>query len=321
MPVILVVALAVRVAAAVRLSPASDVYYYLSQAVQVLLSGANPYQHAYTGIPASLITPGAQQVFAYLPFTMLYLVPFYLAGDIRLGLIAADLAIGACLYLYGGRWRLGATLLYLFVPFTVLFSTFYVNAALIAMAFVAVFLLLESKGMGRLGAVSLGLALATVQFALLIAPFALFYYAEKKRWVELATAVVVAGAVILPFLLVSPSFLNETFLFQFQRPVAPLFASGGPVGVLLNPTLAALSVSLFGFAAPVYVKAAVEVVLLAFLIRVTDLSNLNRNSTLFIIVSVFVLPNDFFWVYLELPFMLALFWLSAPKDLAFVKRD
>jgi hypothetical protein len=316
-----VAALIVRLASAIGLSPASDVYYYLSQAVQVLLSGANPYEHTYTGIPANLITPGAQQIFAYFPFTVLYLVPFYLAGDVRFGLIAADLVVGACLYLYGGRWHLGAALLYLFLPFTILFSTYYVNAALVAMAFVALFLLLESRGQGRLGALSFGLALAAIQFAAIMAPLAFVYYARKGRWVEVALAAVAASAVIVPSLIITPSFLNETVLFQLGRSAAPLVASGGPVGIVLNPSLDAAAEWLFGTGVPVYAKIALELILLAALVRSTDLSGLARNSTLFVLASTFVLPNDFFWSYLELPFMLALFWLSAPKYLAFVKRS
>jgi hypothetical protein len=321
LPAALLAALFVRLAAVAELRPASDVYYYLSQGAQVLVSGGNPYAHTYTGIPAALVTPGAQQVFAYLPFTAIYLVPFYLAGDIRFGLVAADLVVGASIYLYGGRWNLAASLLFLFIPLTVLFSTYYVNAALVAMVFLALFLLFESRGQPRLGALSLGLSLASIQFALLVAPLALVYYARKGMWLEVAIAVVAGAAVVLPFLLLTPSFLDQTLLFQFSRAAAPLVSSGGPLGTLVNPSLDAAVISLFGFGLPSYAKATVELVVLAPLSRAKDLSSLARNSTLFVLVSVFVLPNDFFWAYLELPFMLALFWLSAPKYLAFVKRS
>jgi hypothetical protein len=321
LPVALVAALVVRLAAVAELRPASDVYYYLSQAAQVLVSGGNPYEHTYTGIPAALVTPGAQQVFAYLPLTAVYLVPFYLAGDIRLGLIVADLVVGGCICLYGGRWSVAASLLFLFLPFTVLFSTYYVNAALVAMLFLALFLLLESRGQSRLGALSLGLSFASIQFALLMAPVAMAYYARKGKWVEVAVAIVAGAAVVVPFLLLTPSFLDQTLFFQFSRSAAPLVSSGGPLGTLVNPSLDAASVSLFGVGFPTYAKAVVELLVLAALIRVKDISGVARNSTLFALVSVFVLPNEFFWAYLELPFMLALFWLSAPKYLAFVKRS
>jgi hypothetical protein len=320
LPAILAAALVVRLAAMAGLPPATDVYYYLTQAVHVLLSGGNPYEHTYSGIPASLATPGAQSVFAYLPFTILYLIPFYLLGDIRLGLIAADLVVGACLYLYGGRWRSAGAALYLFMPFTVIFSTYYLNAALIAMAFIALFLLLESRGRGRLAAVSLGVALASIQFSALVAPCALLYYVRRGRWVELALAGVTAAAIILPFLVESPSFVSETLLFQFSRPVTPLVSPGGPVGTLVNPSLDAIALWAIGHSVPGWAKAVIELLAIALFMRVRDLSSLVRNSTLFVLLSVFVLPNDFFWAYLELPFMLAVFWMSAPKNLAFVKK-
>jgi hypothetical protein len=80
LPILLVLALSVRLAVAASVPPASDVYYYLTQAVQALLGGMNPYDHAYVGIPPLLVTPGAGHVLAYLPFTVLYLVPFYIAA-------------------------------------------------------------------------------------------------------------------------------------------------------------------------------------------------------------------------------------------------
>jgi len=93
------------------------------------------------------------------------------------------------------------------------------------------------------------------------------------------------------------------------------------VGFLFNPSLDAVITSLTGNGAPIYLKAAAEAILVAVLVRVTDLSNFARNSTLLVLGSVFVLPNDFFWSYLELPFVLALFWLSAPRLPAFIRRS
>jgi hypothetical protein len=321
LPLMLIAALLGRLAAVARLSPASDVYYYLSQGVKALISGGNPYEHTYTGIPLNLVTPGAHEVFAYLPVTLFYLVPFYLLGDVRFGLIVADLLVGACLYLYGGRLYLQGAFLYLFLPFTVIFSTYYLNATLIAMALIALFLLLESRGRSKVGAVSFGAALATVQFTALIAPFVLFYYAQRRKWTEVGIAAALAAVSIVPFFLASPSFLNETVLFQFARPIAPLVIGGGPVGTTFNPSLDAMLIAVAGFAIPWYGKALIELVMLVVLLKVSDLSDLTRNSALFVLVSVFVLPDDFFWSYLELPFMLMLFWLSAPKSLAFLDRS
>jgi len=309
-----VLALTVRLAVAVSISPASDVYYYLTQAVQALLGGMNPYAHTYMGIPPLLVTPGAERVLAYLPFTVLYLIPFYLAGDVRLGFMTADLLIGACLYLWG-RWGLRAASVYLFLPFTVVFSTFYLNAALIAMAFIALFLLFESRGRGGLGSVSFGLALASSQFSFLLLPLVLAYYLRRGRRKETVLAVTTALVVVVPFLAASPSlFLSETLSFEFARPLVPLLSAGGPVGEVVNPSMSAIA-SLAGVAVPLYVKVIIELLLVLILLRAGDdnLPSLVRNCALLVLVSAFVLPNDFFWAYLELPFVLLLFWISARR--------
>ena len=316
----LAAAVAGRAVVAMGIPPQSDVYYYLAQATSVFLSGGNPYVHTYTGIPTNLLTPGAAQIFAYLPMSFLYLVPFFLAGDVRLGMVAADLIIGTCLFLYGGRWRFGAALVYLFLPFTILFSTVYLNTTAIAMAFIALFLLAESRGRGRLGAVLLGLAIATVQFAWLMLPGLLVYYYRTRRWLEPLIVLATAAVIMLPFLAFSgSSFLGETLTFQFGRPVIPIFVTGGPVGFMLNPSMNAFSLAIFGATVPVYLKVAVELLLVALFLRVSDLSTLTRNSAILVTISAVVLPDDFFWSYLELPFMLLLFWLSAPKGIDFVK--
>ncbi len=314
-------AVVVRVLVAVDIPPMSDVYYFLTEGVRTLLTGGNPYIHTYTSIPSALLTPGAHQVFTYLPATLLYLAPFYLAGDVRLGLVAADLMVGACLYLYGGRWRLAAAFIYLFLPFVILFSTVFLNASVIAMAFIAAFFVLESRGRSVTGAVSFGVALATVQFSLLILPCLLVYYLRRRRWVEpvivLVTAVLVAG----PFFVLSPShFLSETLFFQFGRPTIPLMTSGGIVGFALNPSMSAIALAAFGVQVPLYVKAVAELVVVVIFARVTDVSSLARNSAFLVTSSVVILPNDLFWSYLELPFMFLLFWLSAPKSLDLVKN-
>jgi hypothetical protein len=320
LPIMLAAAAVIRALVAIGIPPGSDVYYFLTEGARTLLSGGNPYQHTYTSIPSNLITPGAHQVFAYLPATLLYLAPFLLAGDVRLGVITADLIIGACLYLYGGRWHLAAAFIYFFLPFVILFSTVFLNATVIAMAFIAAFFVLESRGRGALGAVSFGVALATVQFSLLVVPCLLVYYVRRGRWVEPLIMIATALLITAPFLLLSPRpLVQETIFFQFGRSPAPLLASGGLIGLTLNPSLSAMALAAFGVRVPLYVKAVAELAVIAVFARVTDTSSLARNSAFLVIVSVIILPDDFFWSYLELPFMFLLFWLSAPKSLDLVK--
>ncbi|MDA4118893.1 MAG: hypothetical protein OK455_11200, partial [Thaumarchaeota archaeon] len=129
---ILAIAVAVRIYVVVAFPPVTDVYYYDTQAAQLILHGVSPYGHSFAGIPPSLATPGAQDVFAYLPFTAIYFVPFYLLGDVRFGAIAADVIIGLCLFQFQKRWSMVAAAIFLLIPF----STYYMNDALPAVALV-----------------------------------------------------------------------------------------------------------------------------------------------------------------------------------------
>jgi hypothetical protein len=314
LPAVLIAGVAARVLVVLLAAPDSDVYYYLRDAVHAVLAGMNPYNTTYTGIPSNLATAGVGHIFAYFPFTVLYLVPFG-ALDIRVGMIVADVAIAALLYAYGGRPRLASAAVYLLLPPTVLFSTVYLNATLVAMVFVALWLVLESRGRTLEGAACLGLALASSQFSFLILPFALVYYLRATRWKEPLVALAVAAAVVAPFLVAGPGmFVSETLSFQFERGVTALYATGGPAGFTFSPSLSSLLMAAFGVTAPPAAKAIVEVALAALLIRVGDLRSMLRSSFLFALASVFVLPNSFFWAYLELPFMLLLFWLGTGAE-------
>lgn len=308
----LLIGLAARVAVAVLIPPESDVYYYLRDGARALLMGINPYNTTFTGIPQNLISAGVGHVFTYFPFTAIYFVPFVLLGDVRVGTIAADVAIASILYLYCVRGRVLLSTAYFLLPAIILFSTVYVNATLVAMVFIAWWLLLEKRG-SRLGAAgSLGLALSASQFSLLLLPLSVAYYLRKRRWREPAIAVGVAALVMAPFLAAGPSLLiSQTIQFQFERSAAALYTAGGPYGISLNLTMDALLHSAFGFTAPWYAKAIVELILLVVLVRVKDMVSLARNAFLFLTASAFVLPNDFYWAYLELPFMLLLFWLGS----------
>ena len=96
-------------------------------------------------------------------------------------------------------------------------------------------------------------------------------------------------------------------------------------GININPSMNTILDTLFGVVAPLYVKVLIELVAVAALIRVTDLRSVARNAFLLVAVSVFILPNDFFWSYLELPLVLFLFWEAMPPvpmiQAASVDRD
>lgn len=309
--------LALGTAAALRLvvilfvPPGTDVFYYDRQAVEVLLSLQSPYGHHFTGVPASLATPGAENTFAYLPFTALYLVPFYFTGDVRVGFVVADILIGVILYAIGGG-RNGTSFLYWFVPFTVIFSTIYLNNSLISLLFISLFVISEHSKRAFLGALSFGIALSAIQLAWLLLPFVLYYYLSAWRWKESTIAVLVALALILPFFVFGPAdFYNNVINFQFTRPTMDLITKTGPLGININLTLNGFLTTFARLTLPQTVRLLISSALLPlFVFRTQNLERLLIRTAGYTLVVLFILPNDFFWAYTELPFLLFLGYLS-----------
>jgi uncharacterized membrane protein len=291
--------------------PGTDVFYFDRQAVEFIVNLQNPYGHHFTEIPSALETPGAESVFPYLPFTALYLVPFYFTGDIRVGFIAADVLIGVVLYRLSSEAKT-TSLIYWFIPFTVIFSTVYVNNSLISLPFIALFVLLEKLGRRFLGALSFGLALSATQFAWLLLPFILYNYLRDWRWKESALAVLVALVVILPFFIAGPAnFYNDIIAFQFTRQTLSLVTTAGPLGYNVNLSLNGLLLTFLNFTLPGAVRLLLSAALLPlFALRAKNLERFLIHTSGYLFLAVFILPNDFFWAYTELPFFLFLAYLS-----------
>jgi hypothetical protein len=283
--------------------PLIDVRYYDSQAVAALLSGANPYGHLYVGIPSWLATAGAERVFAYLPGVVLFLAPFGGLFDTSLGLILADFVIAWSLFSLGGSRSKWASIAFLLAPWAPLFSTVYPNNTLVAMAFLGLCLMWEVKGRGLLSSVSLGASLASSQLVWLVYPFFLLRYVGERRLRDTLTSVLVAVLLILPFLLWNPgSFLYDAVTFQFMRP-ADMLVKSEAFGFNVNPTLSGITQSALGVPVPLFLKLGLALVLLLFFLnRTRSWKSLPVNASLFLLTAIFVLPNDFSWWYLELPF-------------------
>jgi hypothetical protein len=325
-PLLLLLSLAVvpRVVLMILLPPGSDVYYVDSEAALALSTGQNPYDHTFTTIPLALATPGAAHIFAYLPFTVIYLVPFYLMGDVRFGLVVADVLIGYCIYSIGGRWRTVASAVFLFAPFSILLSTVYVNNLLIGALFVSLFFVLEKRSGGRAGAFSLGIALATSLLIWLVFPFVAYRYIRTGRWVLALLAASVAGIIMLPFVAATgPStFVYQILTFQFTRPTLPLVSYIEPIGYNINPALSAITLSLFHFALPGVLRVALVLLALPLCMkRATDQAAMMLQASLFATVAIFVLPNNLFWAYAELPIVTFLLFVASGEIQVFLLRN
>lgn len=285
-----------------------DVYFYDTQAVQALLSGADPYGHHYV-VPAWLATAGAENVFAYLPGVVLFLLPFGASGDVRLGLIACDVLVALGLYSLRGRRAGTVSALYLLLPFTVLFSTWYPNDTLVGMAMLGAAIAIKAHRRHLLSAVFAGVSLASSQLVWLFYPFLLLVDLRARRYKETALGLGVAAALVAPFLLRNPSaLLNNTVLFEIGRPVQGILTPE-TFGLNLNPTLSGLAATFLGVSIPFLLKAAVLTALLGLLLLKTpSFPKALLNGSWFLLAAIFVLPNDFSWWYLELPLQTLLAW-------------
>lgn len=316
-----VIALVAFFAAAVRLlmiwllPPLVDVYYYDSQAVRALLLGSNPYGHLYTGIPSWLATPGAQRVFAYFPGVVLFLAPFGAFGDVRPGLVVADLVIAWSLYSLGGRRSAAAAAFFLLAPWGFLFSTSYPDNSLVAMAFVGLAFLWESKGKTCASGFALGVSLASSQLAWLVYPFFLLSSLKERWFREVLISLATVFLLVLPFLAWdSGTFFYDTISFQFVRPAQSIVTSE-PFGLNFNPTLSGVTHTLLGISAPLPLRVGVAIILLTFFLYSSrDIRGLALNASLFLLAAIFILPSDFSWWYFEFPFQTLLTWFVLSHD-------
>jgi hypothetical protein len=314
--VILALGFALRLLFISLLTPSSDVFYYDKEAASTLLAGMSPYGHQYLQIPAVLRTPGADRVFAYLPFTAIFLVPFYLVGEVRLAFVTADMIVALAIFSIKGRWSLICSAVYLLVPFTIIFSTFFINNGLIAIAFLSFFALCEIQGKPTLGATGVGLALASIQFTLVAIPFILYHYIRWKRWKEIAVFLGVSSLIISPFLVASPStFLYDTVWFQFARPSMPIISNAGPFSFNINLTLNSVAQALFGSGIPLIIRLLLVLLILPFFLRKSGtIGKMFLYTGVYILLVIFILPNDFFTAYVELPFVFFLLYKATPEE-------
>jgi hypothetical protein len=291
-----------------------DVYYYDTQAVHTLLSGSNPYGHNYT-VQAGLTTQGAGNVFAYLPGVLEFLVPFGAMGDVRLGLVACDVLVAIVLYSLRGRWAGPTAAVYLLLPTSVLFSTWYPNDTLVGMALLGFAFVTHSRGRYGVSASFTGLSLASSQLVWLFYPFILLAELKARRFKETILGLLVALAAVAPFALRNPvTFVSNTVYFEFGRPVQVLLTPE-LFGANVNPTLSGLAMTFFGASVPLILKAGIAAaVLVPLLWKASTPQKVLLNGSFFLVVAILVLPNNFSWWYLELPLMTLMVWFLSSRE-------
>lgn len=306
---VVLAAVVARLLVAWLLPPLVDIYYYDAQGARALLSGIDPYGFSYTGIPSWLLTPGASNVFPYLPGVVLFLAPFAALWDVRLGLIFADVLVTFSIFYLGGSRARNAALAFMLLPLTAVFSTSYPNNTLVAIAFLGIAISLWARKKGRVASAMMGVALASSQFIWFLFPLFLSFSMRAKKFGEIAIQVAVGLAITIPFALWNWSaFAYDTLAFEFAR--APrIFLSAAQFGYNVNPVLDGVVYTLTGLTVPLWLRAALVVVgLFVAAAKSCDLPSVLRNSTILMTFVIFVLPNDLSWWYLELPFVTLLMW-------------
>jgi hypothetical protein len=176
--------------------PVIDVWVLLQGAGQGLAAGHNPYELTFPGSPPGQV----DDCFTYLPATALLTAPGVWLGDARWAELVLLLAAGALLSWHlraQGGARLGLAVLVVVLPGTVNLVQQAWTETLLLAALVATAVLADR---GRIGwaAVAFGVALATKQHVLLLAPLLLLC---RFRTRELAVAAGTAAALTLPWLL------------------------------------------------------------------------------------------------------------------------
>jgi hypothetical protein len=204
--------------------PAIDVWVILQQATQGLLDGRNPYEMAFTGVPAGQ----TNDCFNYLPFTFLAALPGQVVfGDVRYGELLVLLAGSAMLAWVACRARpserawLGVLLVVLAVSLPgVLRITqqAWNESVVLGCLFAAVALLLSDRA--GLAVVPLALALATKQHVVLVLP--LWALWPSFGWRRALTSGALAAGICMPWLLANPGrFYGCTVRFFLDLPARP----------------------------------------------------------------------------------------------------
>jgi hypothetical protein len=288
----------------------TDVTIYNAQAVGYLLRGVDPYGAAYI-VPPTLATPGASNVFAYLPGVFLFIVPADAVWGASLGLVAADLVVvWMLLELSGPRRWVAASMFALFPP-VILFSTSFLNDALPAVAFLMVAIVFEERGGQIAAGVAWGLAFASSQEAWFILPLYAAFCFRRRGFSGFIVSLLTASASMMPFLLWNPqAFLQDMLVFQFARP-GVAFVSSGPFGVNVNPSLQGILLS-FGASAPPVVRGGLAILAVALALWRFDgnLRTLALWSGILTSICLFLMAGEIFWSYLELPLVLLLAWFA-----------
>jgi len=265
-----------------------DVYSVDKQAAKSILDLVNPYAQVY-------VVNGVQSAqFVYLPFIPVYYAPFLVLGDIRYGSIFADVLIMVSVYYIAksiGRGQaIYAPLLFAILPVSIWLTSVSGTNIMVGTAFLALSVAAVLHGKFRSGSLFLGIAVATNQLVVLALPMIIYYYWKRGRLYEFSIVALVAAAIILPFLIISPSrFIYNVLEYQFVR---PLQANGSYS--LYSILYVALGVRLISW---VRVGSVLIIAILNVLWISRRIDTLVLSIGIMLLLGAFILPVNGFWNY------------------------
>ena len=302
----LLIAASIRLLLVFSVKPITDAYYVTTESAFCLLSLKNPYNYTFTTVPPELMTIGGESIFAYLPFVAIFSIPFYIFGDIRYGLIFSDLLIGCGIYLINlrnnRRGALVASLIYLFLPLTIGWTTWTGVNTNIGVAFIMLSLVFLQKEDEIKAGIFFGLSLATTQFSLILFPFIFIYSIQKGLKKFAFYSIALEGLIVIPFLLYDVNgFINDILLFNLTRKTNPIFYMSSFPYAEFNLSLNGILSTFFGVTIPLTIR--IIMLLPALFLLAKNCTNFNRtivSSLIFSTLFLFILLNNFLINYLIL---------------------
>jgi len=237
----------------------SDVYWATSQGVYFLLHGMNPYTHVPTWVYDHQASAVNYPTYTYFPGSLFAEIPFYLLGNVRIGLALADLATALLIYLIARR-TLGIWPARSVTAFWLLFLPGFQVALLLAILdfflvfWIALAVLLYARGWIVGSALATAMVMGTKQYGfifaipwgiLLVRPLLEYLWARwraggrdwraggrdwravcaipRRLWLPPVAGAALTVLVIAPLALLSPqAFVDATYFHhagKFPRPM------------------------------------------------------------------------------------------------------
>lgn len=278
-----------------------DVYYVDREAAQLILLLRDPYLYSnFTNRFGHVVT------FSYMPLVPIYFAPFELMGlNIKYGDVVADVVVLVAMYFIASSllekterqliWiPLTGSIAYALLPISILLTSVLATNMMIGAMFLVVGIAALFYKRWILSGILLGLALATNQFMIFVLPIIAIYCLRKSNVRPALVSILIAGAIVLPFLLYSPSsFLQDVVYYQFQR---ALQTNG-------SWSLYYVVYTLTGYGLGTLLRILIFAIPAA-LVTVVFSSGKKRVVTgiaIILSLATFVLPIDGFWNYFLLP--------------------